>query len=239
MNGEIITEMGYKVKPGDRVQYDGETINPETKQYRTLESPSHILSVLRADKESTMASTPAPVTEDRVETSDKQEIKEVGRDILPLHTAMKNLTGQSPILANRLFSLVILFGPFFLYMVTFFTLKLKKHKMEALAQTRSKKAAGEFVKQCRQGGLCHKDLMDAVRGYLNSRFALSIGVFTPEEAAGILRVNGVNADTAEKLKTIVQALENAVYTGKGHEETDKDVAKTLSDLIKEIEKEIR
>ena len=136
-----------------------------------------------------------------------------------------------------MFFFVMLFGPLFLYMVAFFTLKLKKQKVEALTQTRSKKAAGEFVKQCRKGGLSHQDLMDAVRGYLNSRFALSIGVLTAEEAVGILRSKGVNSETTKKLRSIVQTLENAVYTGKGHEKTDR--AKTLSGLIKAIEKEIR
>jgi hypothetical protein len=122
-------------------------------------------------------------------------------------------------------------------MVAFFTLKLRKQQVEALAQTRSKKAAGEFVKHCRKGGLNYQDLMDAVRGYLNSRFVLSIGVLTAEEAAGILSAKGVNSETTRKLRSIVQALENAVYTGNGHEKTDQ--AKTLSDLIKQIEKEIR
>jgi hypothetical protein len=213
--------------------------NPETKQYKTLESPSRILSVSRAEKESVIASTPAPRTKDRVGKSDKQEIKEVGRDILPIHTTMKNLTAQSRILTNRLFSSVILFGPLLLYMIAFFTLKLKKHKVEALTRTRAKKAGGEFAKQCRKGGVCYKELIDAVRGYLNSRFALSIGVLTPEEAAAILKSKGIKPDTVAKFRSIVQELENAVYTGKGHEETDKEVAKTLSDLIREIEKEIR
>jgi 23S rRNA pseudouridine2605 synthase len=29
VNGEVITELGYKIKPDDVVQYDGETINAE------------------------------------------------------------------------------------------------------------------------------------------------------------------------------------------------------------------
>ena len=33
INGEVITELGYKIKPGDKVQYDGETIKGETKRY--------------------------------------------------------------------------------------------------------------------------------------------------------------------------------------------------------------
>jgi len=33
VNGEIVIELGYKIKPGDVVQYDGETINEEKKRY--------------------------------------------------------------------------------------------------------------------------------------------------------------------------------------------------------------
>lgn len=39
VNGKIIVEMGYKVKPGDEVKYDGQTINPETKRYILLNKP--------------------------------------------------------------------------------------------------------------------------------------------------------------------------------------------------------
>jgi 23S rRNA pseudouridine2605 synthase len=46
VNGEIVTEMGYKVKPGDRVQYDGETINPETKRYVLLNKPKGFITTM-------------------------------------------------------------------------------------------------------------------------------------------------------------------------------------------------
>ncbi len=39
VNGEVVTEMGYKVKPGDTVQYDGETVSLATKRYVLLNKP--------------------------------------------------------------------------------------------------------------------------------------------------------------------------------------------------------
>lgn len=39
VNGEIVTEMGYKVKPGDEVKYDGHTIKNATKRYVLLNKP--------------------------------------------------------------------------------------------------------------------------------------------------------------------------------------------------------
>ena len=39
VNGEVITEMGYKVKPGDVVNFDGSVITPEKKEYILLNKP--------------------------------------------------------------------------------------------------------------------------------------------------------------------------------------------------------
>lgn len=39
INGEIITEMGYKVKPTDEVRYDGQLISQQTKRYVLLNKP--------------------------------------------------------------------------------------------------------------------------------------------------------------------------------------------------------
>ena len=211
--------------------------NPKTQKYTILTSPSHALSVLPADIETKVSSGPVKGSEDIRENTGKQEVKALGRDILPIHTSLRDLSVQSHISKNRPLVFIVLLCPLFLYMAAFFALKLKKQKIESIVQTRSKKAAREFAKQCGLDGLRHQDLMDAVRDYLNNRFALSIGALTSEEAAGILRSKKISPDTTEKLRSCVQMLENAVYTGKGHEKTDQ--AKALSDLIKTMEKEIR
>lgn len=46
VNGEIITELGYKIKPGDIVRYDGETINAETKRYVLLNKPKGFITTM-------------------------------------------------------------------------------------------------------------------------------------------------------------------------------------------------
>ena len=46
INGVIVTEMGYKIKPGDVVQYDGETINAGTKRYVLLNKPKGYITTL-------------------------------------------------------------------------------------------------------------------------------------------------------------------------------------------------
>lgn len=46
INGSIVTELGYKIKPGDVVQYDGETINAETKRYVLLNKPKGFITTM-------------------------------------------------------------------------------------------------------------------------------------------------------------------------------------------------
>lgn len=46
INGVVVTELGYKVKKGDAVQYDGETINAETKRYVLLNKPKDFITTM-------------------------------------------------------------------------------------------------------------------------------------------------------------------------------------------------
>ncbi len=44
VNGEIILELGYKIGPDDKVQYDGETVRGETKRYVILNKPKGFIT---------------------------------------------------------------------------------------------------------------------------------------------------------------------------------------------------
>jgi 23S rRNA pseudouridine2605 synthase len=46
VNDVIVTEMGYKIKPGDSVKYDGETINAEKKRYVLLNKPKGFITTM-------------------------------------------------------------------------------------------------------------------------------------------------------------------------------------------------
>jgi len=95
----------------------------------------------------------------------------------------------------------------------------------------------ELMIRCRRDEMSHNDLINGVKDYLNSRFNLSIGVLTSDETVKILLAQGVRSNTAENLRALIRKLEDAVYTGKGHEKTD--MAKGLHSVVKEIEKETR
>ncbi|MBT8321189.1 MAG: RNA-binding S4 domain-containing protein, partial [Eudoraea sp.] len=44
VNGKHITEMGFKVKPGDTVRFDGRLLNPEKKEYVLLNKPKNFIT---------------------------------------------------------------------------------------------------------------------------------------------------------------------------------------------------
>lgn len=46
VNGKVITEMGYKIKPGDAVKYDGSLIQSEKKRYVLLNKPKDFITTM-------------------------------------------------------------------------------------------------------------------------------------------------------------------------------------------------
>lgn len=46
VNGQVITELGYKVSPGDEVMYNGKLLNPERKVYLLLNKPRGYVTTL-------------------------------------------------------------------------------------------------------------------------------------------------------------------------------------------------
>lgn len=71
VNGKVITEMGYKVKPGDEVRYDGARINPEKKAYVLLNKPKGFATTTSEGKGRTVM--------DLVANATSSNIKPIGR----------------------------------------------------------------------------------------------------------------------------------------------------------------
>ncbi len=51
VNGEVVTQMGYKVKPGDSVCYGGEKLSNERKVYLLLNKPKGFITTLEDPQE--------------------------------------------------------------------------------------------------------------------------------------------------------------------------------------------
>ncbi|TBN05410.1 rRNA pseudouridine synthase [Hyunsoonleella flava] len=71
VNGKIITEMGFKVKPGDEVRYDGARISPEKKAYVLLNKPKGFATTTSEGKGRTVM--------DLVANATNAKIKPIGR----------------------------------------------------------------------------------------------------------------------------------------------------------------
>lgn len=71
VNGKVIVEMGYKVKIGDEVRYDGARVNPEKKAYVLLNKPKGFATTTSEGKGRTVM--------DLVANSTSSRIKPIGR----------------------------------------------------------------------------------------------------------------------------------------------------------------
>lgn len=71
VNGKVITEMGYKVNPGDEVRYDGSKVNPEKKAYVLLNKPKGFATTTSEGKGRTVM--------DLVANASSSRIKPIGR----------------------------------------------------------------------------------------------------------------------------------------------------------------
>lgn len=66
VNGKVITEMGYKVKPGDEVRFDGARITPEKKTYVLLNKPKGFATTTSESKGRTVMDLVANATSARI-----------------------------------------------------------------------------------------------------------------------------------------------------------------------------
>jgi len=209
--------------------------DPVSGDYRTAETPSLELSVAPGEEREAQAPAPAPTGQIPV-ASAKKEIRDIGRDILPIHGAIKNMTAVNMRPGRALFLLALL-TPLLVYVSTWCGLKLSNKSDASEAAARARKAARAFARQCREGKPNAGQMISVVRMYLNDRFGMTLGSLTPGEAADILQSAGVTKDTAAALASRLRELEDRVYTGRGEDACRP--GEDMSDLIRQIEWEIR
>ncbi|MFD2568880.1 pseudouridine synthase [Pseudotenacibaculum haliotis] len=72
VNGELVTEMGYKVQPTDEVRFDGTMISPEKKRYVLLNKPKNYITTMDDERG-------RKTVMDLVDSATKERIYPVGR----------------------------------------------------------------------------------------------------------------------------------------------------------------
>ncbi|MBW1705839.1 MAG: protein BatD [Deltaproteobacteria bacterium] len=205
-------------------------------EYRTIKTRPHSLTVLPGEAVQFQASA-GHEKEPAHEGTAKKAVKEIGHDILPVHASIKDLAIGSRERPGDLVFWVVLLLPLFVYGGTLCGLKIGRKSTASMTAAKAKKAAKDFIRQCRQGDLRSNDLISFITDYFNDRFGLALGSLTPDEAAGILESNGVSTETSGKMRHVMQALEDAIYTGKGH--ANCEIGQDIPKLIRQVEKEIR
>ena len=210
--------------------------DPKSGQYRVAETSPISLNVLPGNigqAQSSSNSQPVQGTGGPV----KEAVKELGHDILPIHTSVQDLRTGSHVRPGAMMFWAVLMAPLFIYLMTFLGLRLREKSHSSRKASRAKRAAKELIRQCRKEGLSFSDMSLSIRTYLNDRFGLFLGSLTPDEAAEILESNGASHDLAQKLRSVLQGLEDAIYTGRAQETCA--MGEDISSLIGQIEREIR
>jgi hypothetical protein len=210
--------------------------DPAKQTYQVAKTSPHNLIVLPGEGREFQASVGGKL-EGKPTAPTKQEVKELGRDILPIHTSMKYLTKAERRRPNGVVSLLLLTVPIFLYVTAFLGTRLRRKSSEISASAIAKKAAKTLSKRCRRGGLTCEQLTLYIKDYLNDRFTLALGAVTADEAAELLEANGVSVETVAKLRNILRRLEDEVFTGRG--QMGSEMGEEISTVIKQIEKEVR
>ena len=211
--------------------------NPDTEKYNILRTSRHVLTVLPGDTQETVAFNAFMKNGETIPGQVKKEIKQIGKDILPLHTFSGALSVPFRTLSAGLNFWIALFGPVTVYLVFLVGLKINQRSPESIAQLKAKNAFKNFKRQYQQ---VHSDgaaLLDVFKDYLNDRFSQSIGTLTADDTARLLQKHNVNSHTISRICTIIGEIESTVYAESNSKISDKTDG--LLSLIKELEKEIR
>ncbi len=222
-------EEGEYQLPGVEISF----FDTKAHQYRVIGTSPHSITVQPGETKRIQPSGDSTVHAAR----DKQEVEELGRDILPIHVSIEDSRNPYPAWPRGSLFPMFLLTPVLIYATMFFGRRIQKKSVQESAATKARKASKSFLKLYRQGGLNWGQLALLIRDYLNDRFGLALGSVTADEAAEILRSNGVSLDTADKLRSILEKLEDAVFTGRGNEACE--MGGEIPELIKKIEREVR
>ena len=231
MKWALVPERGghYRIPPLGISFFD-----PKAHQYRVARTSPISLNVLPGQTGQARLPSAQAVHETMPV---KEAVKELGHDILPIHTSIQDLGTGLHIRPGGLAFWAVLMAPLFIYLMTFLGLRLRERSYSSRKASRARGAARELIRKCHRERLSFSDMALSVRTYLNDRFGLSLGSLTPDEAAEILESNGVSHDLAQELHSVFQGIEDAIYTGRAQEACP--MREDISRLVQQIEKEIR
>ncbi|MCG6880462.1 MAG: BatD family protein [Deltaproteobacteria bacterium] len=215
--------------------------DPKNETYRTANTKAMVLNVLPGESQKRITASQKEKTKNPANHS-KQAVKEIGHDILPIYTSTSGLRNNAWLSSKAMgpgnpYSWVVLAIPLLVYGAVFFGLRFNKKSDQAIYAQRARKAAQNFMKECRREKKDANGMMIAIRDYINDRFQLSIGSLTPADVPMLLVERGVDPHTADRLRNVLEELEGRIYTG--GEATCGAATQAIGEIIKQMEKELR
>ncbi|MDP2646113.1 MAG: BatD family protein [Desulfobacterales bacterium] len=212
--------------------------DPEARRYRTEKAIPPSLKVLPG-RSAAARSTPVQTGTKDPDSAPpvKEEVKELGRDILPVHTSARDLMAPGRLMPEVWVSCLLVLAPLCFYLMVFYAVRTREKTEQSRATLAARRALKNFMKNCHGGHLGADGLIDAIRIYLNDRCTLSLGALTWEEVCRILKTRGVRPETIETLRPAFQALEMAVYGGRGNEPAPDEAS--LIQLIRQVDRELK
>jgi hypothetical protein len=180
--------------------------------------------------------------------NNKEEIKILGRDILPIHTSKEVLINENLFISYKIFILLTCL-PFFVFLFCF---GVKFHKTRFLDNQvfkRKKMALKEFklhiaplrkeVKN-EDSKLFYQRLLKALKDYLGHKMNLFGSALTTNEIEKYLTQNAVFPSLINDVKNILEEIELGYYASSGHSKAEREELLTKTKkLVKTLEKSIR
>jgi hypothetical protein len=204
--------------------------------YRTIKSPALRLDVSQGEVQAGQA--PADSNQKPAAgTSTKSEVKELGRDILPIHTDAGDMRQGFSAMSNVFVTSIILLIAPIVWLAVALVVRRRKWGIRNEGAIKARKAADVFCSSINGQKLSANQTIEAVRTFLNDRFGLSYGIITPEEAYGILTDRSVKQADAGELKKALSDLQQSVYTGQGDMPAKTGI--DLCRLIRRIDREAK
>ncbi|MDY6933056.1 MAG: BatD family protein [Spirochaetota bacterium] len=218
----------YKIPPFSLSFFD-----TTSDTYRRITTSFHLLNVLPGQ----VIQGGKGESPDYTQAKRKEVIEELGRDIFPIHSSIKDLSSTFSYTNIEWHLFLLLIFPALIYVALIIGLKNSKRTPQRLAQSRAAKAADIIIKTCREKHVSANSISDALRDYMNHRFGLELGLLTYQDASRILLYMGCSGETAKQMEDILFNLETKIYTGQG--DNACDLANEINSLIHRIEKESR
>jgi hypothetical protein len=165
-----------------------------------------------------------------------KEIEELGKDILPIHKSVKELSDSSSAGISLLSWLFLLF-PVLIYGIVITYNKITRMTPRKEAQLKAFRASSAFYKKCRDKDISADILSKSLNEYINDRFNTDMGTLTPYETVKLLKGKGCSDETLKQIEWVLKKIESLIFTGKGKEPCD--LAQEVILIVKSIEKETK